>query len=339
MTEKELHDLMTTPSARLIGDIAKIKGDILILGCGGKIGPDLAVMARRACDAAGIQKRIIGVSKFDYDDAPQKMLAAGVEVIEADLFDPAQLATLPDAPNIIYMVGRKFGTYQNQSLTWAINVLLPAKVCERFPQADFVVFSTGNVYRYAPISSGGRLETDLPEPVGEYGQTCLGRERVFEHYAAQNGTRSLLFRLNYAIDVRYGVLYDLARNILDGTPINSGVGYFNCIWQGDCCEYAIRSLLHCGDPPNILNVTGPEAVSIRRAAAQMGALLGREPLFDTDAYSTAPALFSNTQKLTALMGYPAMPLDTMMRIVAEWVLAGKRSIDAPTHFETTDGRY
>lgn len=259
-------------------------------------------------------------------------------MIEVDLFDPVQRAALPDVKNIIYMVGRKFGTQGNPEMTWAINVLLPAKVSERFPDSDFVVFSTGNVYRFENVGSGGSVETDLPEPVGEYGQTSLGRERVFEFYARLHQNKMLFFRLNYAIDLRYGVLYDIARNILAGNPINPGIGYFNCIWQGDVCEYAIRSLLHANNPPNILNVTGPEHVSIRWAAEKMGELLDREPIF-LDGDAPEKSLFSNTAKLNSLMGYPRMALMPMMKLVADWVRSGGKAIDAPTHFEIRDGKF
>ncbi len=338
MNDSELLDLMTRPSDRLIEDIKKIDGDILILGCGGKIGPSLAITAKRAIDQAGIDKQVVGASLFDYDDAPEQMRRAGVRVIETDLFDPDQRKTLPEIKNIIYMVGRKFGTHDNPEMTWAINVLLPSKVCERFPETQFVVFSTGNVYRFEAVGSGGSCETDLPEPVGEYGQTSLGRERMFEYYAGLHQSKMLFFRLNYAIDLRYGVLFDIARDIVAGNPINTGIGYFNCIWQGDVCEYAIRSLLHTSNPPNILNVTGPEHINIRWAAEKMGALLGREPVFGEDV---APdrSLFSNTAKLNGLLGYPHMALMPMMKMVADWIRSGGNSIDAPTHFEAKDGKF
>lgn len=339
MKETEVFDLITTPSDRLAADISKIKGDIMILGCGGKVGPSLAVTAKRAAEKAGIKKRIIGVSLFDYAGDAEKLKNAGVEVIEADLWNEQQLKALPDIPNIIYMVGRKFGTYKNQSLTWAINVLLPSKICERFPNANIVSFSTGNIYGFTPVTSGGFTEDDIPDPCGEYGQTCLGRERVFEHYADVNGTKSLMFRLNYSIETRYGVLYDLAKNIMDGTPVNLAVGYFNCIWQGDCCEYAIRSLLYCDNPPVKLNVTGPEAISVKRAAVQMGKLLGKQPVFCGSEQSAQSAIFSNTEKLNELMGYPNVSLGQMMKLVAEWVKEGGKAINAPTHFEVTDGKY
>jgi len=338
MEENELLEFMTEPSSRLITDIKKIDDDILILGCGGKIGPSLAIMAKRAMVMAGLDRRVVGVSVFDNEDTPQKMKAAGVEVIEADLSDPKQVAALPNIKHIIYMIGRKFGTYNDPSQTWAINVLIPVKICEAYPTAKIVAFSTGNVYQYASIESGGACEEDIPVPVGEYGLTALGRERVFEHYASVNKNKVLLFRLNYAIDLRYGVLFDLAKDILNGKPINAGVGYFNCIWQGDVCEYAIRSLLHCSNPPSILNVSGPESIGIRWAARKMGELLGCDPIF-AEGPDPKKALFSNTTKMTSLMGYPNMPLLSMMQMVADWVKSGGSTINAPTHFETTDGNF
>ena len=338
MNESELLELLTTPSDRLVEDIKKIDGDIMILGCGGKIGLSLAIMAKRAMRKAGLDHKVLGVSIFDDEEKPEMMRAADVEVIEADLFNSEQLTTLPDIKNIIFMVGRKFGTYADPSVTWAINVLLPAKVCEAFPNANIVAFSTGNVYPYVDIRSGGACEDDLPMPVGEYGQTALGRERVFEYYASVNKNKILLFRLNYAIDLRYGVLFDLAKNIVEGTPINAGIGCFNCIWQGDVCDYAIRSLLHCSNPPFILNVTGPESISIQWAAKKMGEILGLTPNISENP-KPEKALFSNTARLTTLMGYPQMPLVKMMEMVAEWVKSGGATINAPTHFEITNGQF
>lgn len=334
---QELLEMVTRPSPRLIKDVKRLEGDIMILGAGGKVGPSLAIMARRACDAAGLQKRILAVSKFDYPDAPESMRQWGVEVLEADLFDPAQLAALPNVKNIIFMVGRKFGTTGSQELTWAVNVLLPAKICERFPDASIVSFSTGNIYGDRPTLCGGSAETDEPNPDGEYGQTCLGRERVFTHYAKVNGTRSLMFRLNYAIDLRYGVLYDIAKSVWNGTSVKLGRSVFNCVWQGDVCEYAIRSLLHVGAPPELLNVTGPETVSTRWAAERFGELLGRVPVYEGEERDCG--VFSNSAKLMGLMGYPSVPLEQMMAWQAEWIRKGGVTISAPTHFDTTDGKY
>lgn len=334
---EELLEMMTRPSARLVEDVRKIEGDILILGAGGKVGPSLAIMAARACKEAGIQKRVMAASLFDRSGTAEAMAGYGVEIIESDFSDPAQLAALPDCPNIIFMAGKKFGTTGNQSTTWAVNVLLPAKVCERYPQANFVVFSTGNVYGDVPILSGGSVEGDEPNPDGEYGQTCLGRERVFEHFAAINGTKSLLFRLNYAIELRYGVLFDIASAVYNDKPVSLGRGVYNCIWQGDVCEYAIRSLLHTANPPAALNVTGPQCLSTRWTAEVFGKLFGKTPTF---AGEEQPAgIYSNTTKLGGLMGMPLMPLEEMIRLQADWLRAGGESIDAPTHFEQVDGKY
>ena len=333
----ELMEMMTQPSQRLIDDVCKIEGDIMILGAGGKVGPSLAIMARRAFDKAGHAGKVIAVSLFDRSGGRERMEACGVQVIEADLFDPEQLADLPGCGNIIFMAGKKFGTTDNQSLTWAVNVLLPAKICERFPSSRFVVFSTGNVYGDVSALSGGSLEEDEPNPDGEYGQTCLGRERVFEHYAEKNGTESLLFRLTYAIEMRYGVLYDVARSVLDGSPVCLDRGVYSCIWQGDVCEYAIRSLLHVQNPPNKLNVTGPQCISTRQTALRFGRLFGKTPIFRGE--ETAGGIYGNASKICALMGYPHVALDDMMEWQANWIRSGGESIDAPTHFESVDGKY
>ena len=333
----ELLEFMTRPSARLIADISKIEGDILILGAGGKVGPSLAIMAARACAAAHIQKRILAATLFDRSGTAEVMRGYGVEVLEADLSDPAHLAALPNCPNIIFMAGRKFGTSGNQSLTWQANVLLPAKVCERFHDARFVVFSTGNIYGDVPVLSGGSVEDDEPNPDGEYGQTCLGRERVFEYYAGKNGTRSLLFRLNYAIELRYGVLFDIASAVYNETPVSLGRGVYNCIWQGDVCEYAIRGLLHTSNPPTALNVTGPQCLSTRWTAKVFGQLFGKEPIFTGEERPLG--IYSNTTKLNGLLGMPQMTLDEMIGLQADWISAGGESISAPTHFEQVDGKY
>lgn len=333
----QLMEFMTRPRERLIEDISKINGDIMILGAGGKVGPSLSIMAKRACGAAGVKKRVIAVSLYEGDEIPRLMESYGVEVLPANLFDPAELRALPDVPNIIFMAGRKFGTSDNQSLTWAVNVLLPADVCRRFPDSGFVVFSTGNIYGDVTALSGGSLETDEPSPDGEYGQTCLGRERIFEYYGKESGTKSLLFRLNYAIGLNYGVLYDIGKSVFDGAPVSLSRGIYNCLWQGDVCEYAIRGLLRLSSPPNILNVTGPQCISTRWTATEFGRLLGKTPQFSGEERSVG--ILSNTTKLNALMGMPQMPLGEMMRMQADWISSGGAALNAPTHFEQADGKY
>jgi nucleoside-diphosphate-sugar epimerase len=336
-TTSEILELMTRPSERLIKDMKALNSDILILGAGGKVGPSLAITAKRAFDAAGIKKRVVAVSLFDYTDARTSMREAGVEVIEADISDPVQLKDLPDIKNIIYMVGRKFGTSQNQSQTWQVNVLLPEKVCERFPGSNIVAFSTGNVYGMTGLSSGGSNEYDELKPEGEYAQSCLGRERIMEYYSEKDQTKMLMFRLNYAIDTRYGVLYDIANSVYNETPVSLGQPVFNCIWQGDVCEYALRSLLHTLVPPAKLNVTGPETISTKWAANEFAKRFQKKAFFTDEEGNRA--LLSNSATMASLMGYPAVSLETMMDLVAEWIMVGGDAIIAPTHFETTDGKY
>lgn len=336
-TVKELLAYMTEPSPRLIEDMKKIKGDIMIIGAGGKVGPTMAIKAQRAVEAAGTDSKIIAVSLFDYPDAASSMREAGVTVIEADISDPAQLAELPEAPNIIYMVGKKFGTTGNETATWRINVILPYLIAQRFPNSRIVSFSTGNVYGPAPIASGGSLETDICEPVGEYAQTCLGRERILTDCSVANNTPMLMFRLNYAIEMRYGVLYDIGKAVYEGKPIDLSSGLFTCVWQGEVCEYAIRSLLHTAVPPEILNVSSTESISLRWAAKEMGKRLGKEPIFVGE--DPKASMFVNTQKMVQLMGPPQVGLLDMMDMVAQWILDGGEVITAPTHFESIDGKF
>lgn len=334
---QELLEFMTRPGARLVADMKKLDGDIMILGAGGKIGPSMAITAKRAADAAGTGARVFAASLFDGEEAPEAMRRAGVEVIAADLSDPAQLAALPDAKNVIFMAGRKFGTVGRESATWQTNVILPYLAAERYAGSRFVAFSTGNVYGMAPVVSGGFCEDDVLRPIGEYAQSCLGRERILEHCSEKNRTPMLIFRLNYAIDLRYGVLYDIAKAIMDERPIDVSQGVFNCIWQGDVCEYAIRSLLRTAVPPEKLNVSSPEALSIRWAAKELGKRLGKEPRFTGEEVNSA--LFSNCQKLVRTMGAPTVGILSMMDMVADWILRGGEAISAPTHFETTNGVY
>lgn len=336
-TKEMLQNVMTEPSTALIEDVKKLKGDIMILGAGGKIGPTMAIMARRALTAAGSDAKVYAVSLFDYADAPGAMRDAGVEVIEADLSKPEVLASLPDAENIIYMVGKKFGTTGQEHLTWHINVILPYLVAQRFKNSRIVAFSTGNTYGMTSLVGGGSCESDLPQPVGEYAQTCLGRERILEHCSLENNTPMLLFRLNYAIDLRYGVLYDIANAIQNDRPVDVSQGVFNCIWQGDACECAIRSLLLADSPVKKLNVSSPEAISIRWAAKELGKRLGKEPIFVGQEGSDS--MFINCQEMIKHFGRPRKGILEMMDLVVNWMKIGGETITAPTHFEATDGKF
>jgi hypothetical protein len=329
-TLDDLEEALTRPSEQDVAALRRIEGDILILGAGGKMGPSLARLCRRAADAAGSPRRIIAVSRRQID-------VPGVESIACDLLDRAGIADLPDCPNILYLAGRKFGSTGSPELTWAMNTILPAIVASRFPASRIVAFSTGNVYPLRVVSSGGSRETDPPAPVGEYAQSCLGRERVFEFFSVHRGLQCLLFRLNYAVDLRYGVLVDIARKVFVNEPVSLGVPAFNVIWQRDANSYALRSLEYCASPPRVLNITGRETFSVRQVAEFFAAWFDRRPQFDG---AEGPcALLSDAAASYALMGPPEVSGEKLLRLVAGWVEAGGASLDKPTHFEVADGKF
>jgi nucleoside-diphosphate-sugar epimerase len=329
-TAADLERELARPSEADIASLRRIEGDILILGASGKMGPSLARLVRNASEAAGIPRRVVAVSR---NAVPEP----GIEAMPADLLDRAALAKVPDCPNILYLVGRKFGSSGSPELTWAMNTIVPAMVAERFAASRVVVFSTGNVYAFRPPASGGSVETDTPAPVGEYAQSCLGRERVFEHFSRQRGLRCLLYRLNYAVDLRYGVLVDIARKVWAGAPVSLAVPAFNVIWQRDANSYALRALELCASPPAILNVTGPEQLSVRDCAAWFGARFGREARFEGPEGETA--LLSNASRCVERLGAPEVSSAQLMELVARWIESGGGSLDKPTHFEVADGRF
>ncbi len=335
--ETQLEDLLSAPSSRDCDLMSRLEGDVMVLGAGGKMGPSLAARVRRATDQAGRSRRVFAVSRFSSPQVAQSLAASGVEIIEADLLDRSSYGRLPDAPNILYLAGRKFGSTDRPDLTWAMNTLVPAYTFERFRSSRIVAFSSGNVYPFVAAASGGCAETDSVAPVGEYAQSCVARERVIEYFSRENRTPALLFRLNYAVDLRYGVLVDIARKVRDRETIELGVGSFNVIWQGDANSYALRCLELCGSPPRILNVTGPETVSLRRAALFFGACFGTEPKFAGEESCTS--LLSNASACHALLGYPEVSLATLMERVADWVGRGQPLLNKPTHFEVTDGKF
>ena len=336
-TEEKLNELLTTPSDKLVSDIKKINGDIMILGAGGKLGPTLAILAKAAIEKAGIKKRVIAVSRFSDPIALELLHSKGVETISCDLLDNDSLNALPEVENIIYMAGRKFGTDGQEYLTWAMNATLPAFVAYKFRKSNIVVFSSGNIYPIVPLSSGGCTEDDKVGPVGEYAMSCLARERAFEYAANQYGTKVFIYRLNFAVDLRYGVLFDCAKKIMDGTPISLSTPCFNFIWQGSANEIAIRGLLHCAAPAVKMNVTGPETVSIKSASIKLGKLLGKEPVFE--GVEQGNAYLNNASRAMELFGYPEVSAETLIRWQAEYILDGGRTIDKPTHFEERKGRY
>lgn len=334
---EELDQVMSAPSRQLVEMVTRLDGDIMILGVAGKMGPSLAQRAQRAIEAAGVKKRVLGVARFSDAAARAELEAHGVETIQADLLDEEQLQRLPDVPNIIYMIGHKFGTTGREFLTWAMNAYLPGRVADRFQASRMVAFSSGNVYPFTPVKQGGSLETDDPSPVGEYAQSCLGRERILEHFSRKNGTPMLFYRLNYAIDMRYGVLHDLASAVRDGRPIDVSTGHVNVIWQGDANDVALRLLEFCSAPPKVLNVTGPETISVRQVAEAFGRLLGKTPLFVGQESDTA--LLNNASQCHRLFGYPEVTLHQMIEWTADWVAADGPTLNKPTHFQERQGRF
>ena len=339
-TEADLEELLSRPSPQLVQDLAALPGDVLVLGAGGKMGPSLARLARRAADEAGGSsgaRRIIAASRFSTPDLPAELRAAGVETHVCDLLDPAAVAALPDAPHVVFMAGRKFGSAGGEALTWAMNAYVPALVAQRFRHARIAVFSSGNVYPLAPVLSGGATEETAPAPVGEYAQSVLGRERVFEHFSHQAGARVVTLRLNYAVELRYGVLLDVAQQVHAGDSVDLSMGHVNVIWQGDANAVALRSLALAASPPCVLNLTGPETVSIRWLAARFGELLGREPRFAGAEPDTA--LLNNAARCHGLFGYPTVPLDRLVEWVARWVQQDGPTLGKPTHFQEREGKF
>ncbi|WP_339271575.1 NAD-dependent epimerase/dehydratase family protein [Paenibacillus sp. FSL R5-0470] len=336
-TVQELEERLASPSAALIEELSQLDGDIMLLGVGGKMGPSLARLAVNAIRQAGLNKKVIGVSRFSNKELRRELEEAGVEIISADLSDDKTLQALPETQNILYMAGNKFGTTGNEHFTWMMNAYLPGRVAERFRNSRMVVFSTGNVYPFTPVSQGGATERTSPNANGEYGQSCLGRERVFEHFSHKNGTPTFIYRLNYAIDLRYGVLLELARSVREGLPIDITMGHANVIWQGDANEIALRALLRCSSPPNVMNITGPETLSLRWAANEFGRKLGIEPIFTGAEAPTA--LLSNAAKAAATFGYPRVSLAEMIDWIGDWVGQGGETWNKPTHFQEREGKY
>jgi nucleoside-diphosphate-sugar epimerase len=336
-TVAELEAKLAHPSEALIKDLSKVDGDIVLLGVGGKMGPSLARLAVNAIREGGLSKRVIGISRFSNEEARQELVDAGVETISCDLLNDEELNRLPNADNVIYMAGNKFGTTGREHFTWAMNTYLPGRVAEKYKDSRIVVFSSGNIYPFLPVSGGGADESITPEPLGEYAQSCLGRERIFEYHSHKNGTPMVMYRLNYAIDMRYGVLLELARAINEGRPINLTMGYANVIWQGDANAMALRCLTECSNPPRIMNITGPETMSIRWAANQFAKRLGKEALFEGTEADTA--LLNNATQSHQRFGYPTVPLLQMIDWTAEWVQLGGATWNKPTHFQERKGKF
>ncbi|HVX61591.1 MAG TPA: NAD-dependent epimerase/dehydratase family protein [Pirellulales bacterium] len=334
--EDQLDDLLSEPTPEVVAALGRLSGDILVLGVAGKMGPSLARMARRASDAAGIQRRVIGVARFSAG-GQEALEAYGVETIQCDLHDEGAVVRLPEAENVIYMVGRKFGSTGEEYQTWATNCYVPALICRKYRHSRIAAFSTGNVYGLAQADGGGSCESDSLAPVGEYAMSALGRERLFEYFSRSQGTPLAIVRLNYACELRYGVLVDLAQRIQAGEPVDLSMGYLNTIWQGDANAMTLCALEHVASPPWTVNVTGPELLSVRSICERLGELLDK--LVRYTGIESDTAILSNVSRATELWGTPRIGVDQLLTWIVDWVGRGGRSLGKPTHFESRDGKF
>ncbi len=336
--EKDLEDFMSTPTQRVVDALRESSDDIAILGIGGKIGVTLGMIAARAMRLAGTGRRVIGVSRFSDAAARRKLEEAGVECVACDLLDRDSVDALPNAGKVVFMAGKKFGTSGAEETTWAMNTVAPANVAWRYRRSAIVAYSTGCVYDFETPYSGGSAETDAPRPVGDYAQSALGRERVFQHFSRADGTRVCILRLNYAIDPRYGVLHDIAHKVASGKAVDLATANLNCIWQGDVLERTLLAFGHAASPALFLNITGPETASVRRIAVEFGRRFGKTPVFTGDGES-GRAYLNDASLSFGLFAYPRVTLAEMIDLQAAWMTAGGGSLGKPTHFETNDGNY
>jgi nucleoside-diphosphate-sugar epimerase len=335
-SETQLEDALSEPTPQVIETLRRHEGDIILLGAAGKMGPSLARMAKRASDAAGTKRRVTAVSRFS-SGGEDAFTAHGVEAIRCDLLNESEIAKLPDAPNVVYMPGRKFGSTGDEGTTWAINCYLPAVVCKKYAKSRIVAFSTGNVYPFTPVVSGGPTEDMQLAPVGEYGMSAMGRERMFGYFSRLLGIPTAIIRLNYAVDLRYGVLVDIARKLQSGEPVDLTMGYFNTIWQGDANAMTLRAFDHCEVPPRAFNVTGPTVVSVREMAEHFAKRFGVPAKFTGTESNTA--LISNAANGIAMLGPLRVSLTQLADWVADWLERGGRLLGKPTHFEARDGKF
>jgi nucleoside-diphosphate-sugar epimerase len=336
-SEEELEERLSRPMAADVAAMRALTGDLLVLGVGGKMGPSLVRRARRAVQEAGTSTRVIAVARFSQGGLARELAAEGIEVIESDLLERGALQSLPDAPHVIFMAARKFGTSGAAHLTWAMNTYLPGLVAERYRESRIVAFSSGNIYPLLPVTQGGASEATAPGPVGEYAQSVLGRERLFEYGSDRWGTPVCLLRLNYAVDLRYGVLVDIARAVYERRPVDLRMGLVNVIWQGDANSYCLRALAHCASPPCVLNITGPETLSVEHVAREFGRRFDVEPQFTGEPAGSA--LLNNASKSYQLFGYPSVSTGEMMDWVAAWIVSGGASLNKPTQFQVRDGKF
>jgi nucleoside-diphosphate-sugar epimerase len=334
---EELDELLSEPTETTISALAKLDGDLVILGVGGKMGPTLARMAKRASEAAGIRRRVIGVSRFSSSHCEQQLQAWGVETMRCDLLDRASLSELPEAANVVYMAGMKFGSTGQESLTWAMNSFLPGLVSERYRDSKIAAFSTGNVYGLSPVSKQGSRETDPLNPLGEYAMSCLGRERIFEHFSRTRKINISILRLNYASEMRYGVLLDIAKRVYAGLGVPLSMGYLNALWQGDATAMSLQALGHASTPPFVINIAGPELLSVRSIAEEFGAIFHKPVRFE--GVESNDALLSDARKAFELFAHPRVSAAQLMTWIADWIARGGATSTKPTHFEERAGRF
>jgi nucleoside-diphosphate-sugar epimerase len=333
----QLEEILSQPTQAVVSAMHQLDGDLLILGAGGKMGPTLARMAKNALNQVGNKRDVIAVSRFSDEAARRRLTQVGIKTIACDLLDPTAINALPDVQHIIYMAGMKFGASQTPGLTWALNAFMPGLVAARFPKASMVVFSSGNVYPFTPVTGGGCDELTPAAPVGEYAMSVLGRERVFGYFSQATGMKCLILRLNYAVELRYGVLLDIAQKVWRGEPVDLAMGNMNAIWQADANAIALRCLSLTESPPRILNVTGPETLSVRALATTFGRIMHRDPQFA--GCEQPEALIANATACQRLFGYPQVPVGQVIEWVAEWVKVEGATLGKPTKFAVRDGHY
>lgn len=336
-SEVELDEILTHPSPELVQFITSVESPLLLLGGGGKMGPTLARLARRAAVLANHPLEVLVASRFTNPEPRAWLESHGVRTIVCDLFDPAAVDRLPEVRNLIYLVGLKFGTTQQPAATWAANTIAPTRVVDRYPDARIVALSTGNVYPLVRTTEGGAREDEPLTPHGEYANAAVARERVFEFLSQRNGTRVALLRLFYAVELRYGVLVDIGQKVYRGEPIPLGNGHVSCIWQGDANESVLRSLDLVASPPSHWNLCRPEPVSVREVAGRFARIFRREARFEGEESGTA--LVGDSSKLSERLGLPRVTVDTMIGWIAHWIQQGGRNLQKPTHFEVRDGRF
>jgi nucleoside-diphosphate-sugar epimerase len=333
----KLEELLSEPTDGLIRTMGELRGNILVLGVGGKMGPTLARMAKKASDLAGVRRRVIGVSRFSTAALENQLHGWDIETTQCDLLSPGSLANLPEAENVVFMAGMKFGSTGQEWLTWAMNAFLPGTVADRYRDSRIAVFSTGNVYGLSPVSKGGSREEDQLNPSGEYAMSCVGRERIFEHFSRANKTKMSILRLNYASELRYGVLLDIAQRVRSGREVSLSMGYFNTIWQAEASSMSLGSLACASSPPNVINITGPELLSVRSVAEEFGKRFGKSVRFE--GTESQDALLSNAEKSYQLFGRPRIDSQQMIDWIANWLVNSGATLAKPTHFEDRAGRF